>query len=67
VSLEKAAAAGLLSNTEVWLFTNNTTAEAAYFRGSSKSRQLHGLVLRLRLLEMSSASSSGLFMCQEKE
>jgi hypothetical protein len=42
----------LLTNTEVWLFTNNTTAEAAYFRGSSKSRQLHGLVLRLRLLEM---------------
>jgi hypothetical protein len=36
----------------VWLFTDNTTVEAAYFRGSSKSRQLHGLVLRLRLLEM---------------
>jgi hypothetical protein len=50
-SLEKAAAAGLLTNSEVW-FTNNTTAEATYFRGSSKSRQLHGLVLRLRLLEM---------------
>jgi ribonuclease HI len=45
-SLEKAAEAGLLTNTEVWLFTDNTTAEAAYFRGSSKSRQLHGLVLR---------------------
>ena len=51
-SLEKAAAAGLLTNTEVWLFTGNTTAEAAYFRGSSKSRHLHGLVLRLRLLEI---------------
>jgi hypothetical protein len=35
-SLEKAAAAGLLTNTEVWLFTDNTTAEAAYFCGSSK-------------------------------
>jgi hypothetical protein len=51
-SLEKAAAAGLLTNTEAWLFTDNTTAKAAYFCGSSKSRQLHGLVLRLRLLEM---------------
>ena len=51
-SLEKASEAGLLTNTEVWLFTNNTTAETAYFRGFSKSRQLHGLVLRLRLLEM---------------
>jgi hypothetical protein len=52
-SLAKAAASGLLTNTEVWLFTDTTTAEAAYFHGSSKSRQLpHGLVLRLRLLEM---------------
>jgi len=50
-SLEKAAA-GLLTNTEVSLFTNTTTGEAAYFCGSSKSRQLHGLVLRLHLLEM---------------
>jgi len=33
------------------MFTDNTTAKAA-FRGSSKSRQLHKLVLRLRVLEM---------------
>jgi hypothetical protein len=32
--------------------TDNTNAEAAYFCGLFKSRQLHGLVLRLRLLEM---------------
>ena len=51
-SLEKAAAAGLLTNTEVWLFTDTTTAEAAYVRESCKSRQLHALVLRLHLLEM---------------
>jgi len=34
------------------MFTDNTTAEAALFRGSSKSRELHKLVLRLRVLEM---------------
>jgi hypothetical protein len=51
-SLEKAAEAGLLTNTEVWLFTDDTTAEAADYRCSSKSRELHGFVLRLRLLEM---------------
>jgi len=34
------------------MLTDNTTAEAAFFRGSSKSRELHKLVLRLRVLEM---------------
>jgi hypothetical protein len=50
--LERAAEKGLLDGTEVWMFTDNTTAEAAFFRGSSKSRELHKLVLCLRVLEM---------------
>jgi hypothetical protein len=50
--LERAAEKGLLDGTEVWMFTDNTTAEAAFFRGSSKSRELHNLVLCLRVLEM---------------
>jgi hypothetical protein len=34
------------------MFTDNTTAEAAFIHGSSKLRELHKLVLRLRVLEM---------------
>lgn len=41
-----------LEGNEVFLFTDNSTAEAAYFRGSSKSKLLFDLVLRLRKLEM---------------
>jgi len=51
-SLERAAEKGPLDGTEVLMFTDNTTAEAAFFRESSKSRELHKLVLRLRVLEM---------------
>ena len=43
---------GDLKGTEVFIFTNNSTAERAFFKGSSKSRLLHDLVLRLRKLEM---------------
>ena len=51
-SLERAAEKGLLNGTEIWMFTDNSVAEAAFFRGSSKSRELNHLVLRLRRLEM---------------
>jgi hypothetical protein len=37
---------------ELFIFTDNTTAEAAFWKGSSKSRKLFELVLRLRKLEM---------------
>lgn len=36
----------------MFLFTDNTTAEAAFFRGTSSSERLFGLVLRLRELEV---------------
>jgi hypothetical protein len=41
-----------LSGCELFIFTDNTTAEAAFWKGSSKSRKLFELVLRLRRLEM---------------
>jgi hypothetical protein len=37
---------------ELFLFTDNTTAKAAFWKGSSKSRKLFELVLRLRTLEI---------------
>lgn len=41
-----------LSGVEVFLFTDNSTAEAAFYRGSSSNKKLYSLVKRLKLLEM---------------
>lgn len=49
---EEEAAAGRLYNAEFFLFTDNSTAESCFYRGSSKSKLLHELVIRLRQLEM---------------
>eukprot|EP00978_Attheya_sp_CCMP212_P037942 scaffold183200_cov67-Attheya_sp.AAC.3 len=35
----------------MFMFTDNTTAEAAYWKGTSHSRKLFELVLRLKKLE----------------
>ena len=53
-SLEKLAELGDLGGTEVFLFTDNTVAESAFYRGTSASLKLFDLVLRLRKLEMAS-------------
>ena len=50
--LESLAAKGVLDGCEIFMFTDNSTAESAHFRGTSGSRRLFGLVLRLRKLEM---------------
>lgn len=52
-SVEEAARQGLLTGYQLLLFTDNTTAEAAFHKGGSTSRELHELVLRLRRTEMS--------------
>lgn len=43
---------GLLRGAELWLFTDNTTAENAFWKGTSKSKRLFELVLRMKNLEM---------------
>jgi hypothetical protein len=50
--LEELVAEGKLDGCEVFIFTDNTTAEAAFYKGNSSSRHLYELVLRLRELEM---------------
>ena len=50
-TLEKMQLEGELEGTEIYVFTDNSTAELAFFKGTSKSERLHELVLRLRLLE----------------
>jgi hypothetical protein len=44
----------VLRGTEIFLFTDNSTSEAAFFNGSSKSELLFNLILRVRKLEMDS-------------
>jgi hypothetical protein len=50
--LEQQIIAGRLVGAEVFLFTDNSTAEAVYYKGNSSSRKLFDLMLRLRKLEM---------------
>lgn len=50
--LESAFEEGMLQDREIFMFTDNTTAEAAFFKGTSSSELLFELVLRLRKLEM---------------
>jgi hypothetical protein len=41
-----------LMGSEVYLFTDNSTAEAVYYKGNSSSPKLFELIVRLRQLEM---------------
>jgi hypothetical protein len=52
-SLEEGVALGDLRLTEVFIFTDNTSAEGGFYKGNSLSRTLFTLIIRLRLLEMS--------------
>ena len=51
-AMEGAAKENNLAGSEIFLFTDNSTAEHAFYKGTSKSRLLFELVLRLRLLEI---------------
>ena len=53
--LESEGSTGKLNEAEVFMFTDNSTAENAFFKGTSKSKKLCSLILRLRLLEMSTS------------
>ncbi len=52
-SIEEGVASGKLANEELFIFTDNTTAEGCYYKGNSDSKPLFQLVLRLQKLEMS--------------
>lgn len=51
-AIEDGVSRGQLKEAEIFLFTDNSTAENAFFKGSSSNRRLFELVLRLRLLEL---------------
>jgi hypothetical protein len=50
--LEEMVADGTVRDGEIFLFTDNATAEAVFYKGNSGSKALFELVLRLRKLEM---------------
>jgi hypothetical protein len=52
-ALEEAVEDHTLRECEVFLFTDNSTAEGAYYKGNSPSRKLFELVLQLRKVAMS--------------
>jgi len=51
-AIEDAHSKGLLAESELFVFTDNSAAEGAFYRGTSSSRRLFDLVLRLRSLQM---------------
>ena len=51
-TVEEEASEGYLGESELWLFTDNSTAEACFHRGGSSSKLLHELVLHLRKAEL---------------
>ena len=51
-TLEQMGNDNTLAGQEVFLFTDNSTSEAAFFNGSSSSENLFNLMLRMRKLEM---------------
>jgi hypothetical protein len=52
-AIEDGVQSGDLAEAELFVFTDNSTAEGAYSKGNSDSRLLFDLVLRLRTLDMS--------------
>ncbi len=51
-AIKEAHGEGLLNKTELFVFTDNITAESAFFKGTSSSRKLFDLILDLRKLQM---------------
>jgi len=51
-TVEAEAEAGNMKHAELWLFTDNSTSESCFVKGSSRSKLLHELVVRLRKVEM---------------
>jgi hypothetical protein len=52
IALEQAHERGSLRNSEVFIFTDNSTAESNFFRGTSSSRLLFELILRLQFIHL---------------
>jgi len=54
---------GELTGVEIFIFTDNSTAEATYYKGTSTKPLLFELVLRLKKLEMEAGAKIHLIHC----
>ncbi len=52
LTVEEAHSKGTLKNSELFVFTDNSTADSAFFKGMSSSEKLLNLILRLHNLQM---------------
>jgi hypothetical protein len=52
-AIEDAYSKQLLNDLELFFFTDNSTAEAVFYKGTSTSEKLFNLILRLREIQMS--------------
>lgn len=66
-SLETMGEQGLLSGTEIFFFTDNSTAEAVFLNDSSKKESLFNLVLRMHQLEMNYKCKIHFIHCAGKQ
>ena len=57
---------GELTGVELFVFTDNSTAESAYYRGTSSSQTLFELVLRLKKLELRAGARIHVIHCAGK-
>jgi len=53
-AIEQAHADGSLNDSEVFIFTDNTAAESTFFKGTSSSKTLFELILKLQNMQMNS-------------
>jgi hypothetical protein len=51
-AMDEEAKEGYLKGSELWMFTDNSTAESCFYKGGSLSELLHELVLWLRKIEL---------------
>lgn len=65
-SLETMGQQGLLDGVEVFFFTDNSTAEAVFYKGSSKNELLFRLVLRIHQLKMTYRCKIHFIHCSRK-
>jgi hypothetical protein len=56
MAIQRLEESGKLDGAELFMFTDNSTAESAFFKGTSTSKALFELVLELRQIEMRTGS-----------
>jgi hypothetical protein len=65
-AVKDACSKGLLKDTELFVFTDNTSAESAFYKGTSSSKRLFELTLDLQKLQINNGLALHLIHVAEK-